>query len=58
MKSYQMNLEIRSAITERGLRHYEVANKLKITQTTFSHWLQSELSEDKKTKILKAIEEC
>lgn len=51
------NLEVRKAITKRRLKHYEVASMLGITQYTFSHWLQAELTDEKKQKILKAIED-
>lgn len=51
------NLEVRKAITKRRLKHYEVASMLGITQYTFSHWLQTELTDEKKQKILKAIED-
>lgn len=50
------NLEIRKAITKRRLKHYEVAAALGITQYTFSHWLQVEMSDKKREKVLKAIE--
>lgn len=50
------NLEIRQAINKRRLKYYEVAAALGITQYTFSHWLQVEMSDDKREKVLKAIE--
>lgn len=56
MKSNKINTEIRKAIAGKGLRHYEVANALGVTVYTFSHWLQSELPEERKDRILKAID--
>lgn len=50
------NLEVRQAINKRRLKYYEVAAALGITQYTFSHWLQIEMSDDKREKVLKAIE--
>lgn len=51
------NLEIRQAINRRRLKHYEVATMLGITQYTFSHWLQTEMPDEKKQKVLKAIQD-
>lgn len=50
------NLEVRQAINKRRLKYYEVAAALGITQYTFSHWLQVEMSDKKREKVLKAIE--
>ena len=49
------NADIRAAIQRAGLKHYEVAALLGISQFTFSHWLQLELPEAKKAEVLKAI---
>lgn len=49
------NKEIRELIKKRRLRYYEVAEAIGITQYTFSVWLRNELSQEKKEKILKAI---
>ena len=50
------NQEIRKIIEESGLKKYQIANEIGITVYTFSHWLQTDLSEERKTRILKAIE--
>ena len=50
------NQEIRKIIKESGLEKYQIANEIGITVYTFSHWLQTDLSEERKTRILKAIE--
>ena len=50
------NMEIRKRIAARRLRHYEVAEACGVSSYTFSHWLQTEMSPDKKERVLKAIE--
>ena len=50
------NQEIRKIIEESGLKKNQIANEIGITVYTFSHWLQTDLSEERKTRILKAIE--
>lgn len=50
------NIEIRKAIEKKRLKYYEVAHALGITQHTFSHWMQNELSDERKARVLKAIE--
>lgn len=55
MKAIYLNTEIREAIKKSGLRHYEVANALGITSATFANWLQTELSAERKERILVAI---
>ena len=51
------NIEVRQAIEKKRLKYYEVAQALGITQHTFSHWLQIELSDERKKRVLKAINE-
>lgn len=55
-KAIYLNTDIRRAIDEKKLNLYEVANEMGITPPTFSHWLQKELSQERKEKILAAIE--
>ena len=50
------NKEIRKIIEESGLKKYQIANEIGITVYTFSHWLQTDLNEERKTRILKAVE--
>lgn len=49
------NVEIRQAMIDKGVKNYEVAEKLGISQYTFSHWLQTEMPPQKKQTVLKAI---
>ena len=51
------NLDIRKAIEKSNFKYWQVANKLKITDGNFSRLLRTELDEDNKNKVLKAIEE-
>lgn len=49
------NLDIRIKIKENRLCHYEVAAKIGVSEYTLCRWLRTELSEDKRNTILKAI---
>jgi len=49
------NLDIRQAIKDNRLTHYEVAHRLNISETTLCRKLRYELSQDEKEKILKVI---
>ena len=51
------NKEIREKIAKKRLKHYEVAQAIGITQYTFSHWLQTEMSQEQKQIVLKAIKD-
>ena len=55
MKSKLNNLEVRELIERKRVNYYEVATALGIDRSTLSRWLQTELSEERKTKVLKAI---
>lgn len=55
MKAQYLNTDIREAIKGKGLAHYEVANALGIATTTFTGWLQTELTPERKERILDAI---
>lgn len=50
------NLEIRNAIQKSGLRHYEVAKLMNISEGTFGRKLRFEMQKEEKEKILKIIE--
>lgn len=50
------NIDIRMEIMKRGLKNYQVATMLGVTETTFSRWLRTELPPEKKQEILKAME--
>lgn len=51
------NAEIRELIRKKRLRHYEIAKALGVNEFTFSRWLRNELPDEKKRKIIEAIEQ-
>ena len=51
------NLDIRQAIKSSGLKQYEVAKLLNISEFTFVRHLRYELSKENKERILKIIKE-
>lgn len=50
------NMEIRKQIEKKRLRYYEVAQAVGIDACTFSKWLQKELDEKRRERVLDAIE--
>ena len=50
------NLDVRAKINNYRLRHYEVAQSLGISEYTLSVWLRTELTQEKKAKIINAVE--
>lgn len=50
------NIEIREAIKESGLKHWQIADMIGIADTTFCRMLRRELPEDKKQEILTAMQ--
>lgn len=56
MKSCMLNTEIRNEMKKRNICQYEIANKLQLAPGTFAHWLQSELTPERKERVLAAIE--
>lgn len=55
-KSMYLNTDIRETINKKGLALYEIANELQIAPGTFAHWLQKELTQEQREKVLAAIE--
>lgn len=49
------NIEIRNAIFTNNIKKWEVANKLGVTDSTFSRMLRNEISNEKKREILNII---
>lgn len=49
------NIEIRNAIFSNNIKKWEIASKLGVTDSTFSRMLRTELSKEKKEKILDII---
>lgn len=55
-KKNNNNAEIRKALIDKGIRHYEAAEACGVTIYTFSHWLQTEMKPEKKQEVLAALE--
>ena len=53
-----LNLEVKQAMNEKGLRGYQLAELCAVTPVTLSRWFSSELPEDKKRELLAIIEKA
>ena len=51
------NLIIREELKARGVRHWELAHELGVSEQTLVRWLRFELSEDRQLEMLMKIEE-
>ena len=51
------NLIIRDELKTRGVRHWELAHELGVSEQTLVRWLRFELSEDRQLDMLMKIEE-
>ena len=49
------NFEIRNAIFKSNIKKWKIANKLGVTDSTFSRMLRTEISDENKKKILEII---
>ena len=52
------NMAIRSAIQNAGIRHWMVADKLGVSETTFCRMLRKQLPENRKKVVLEAVEKA
>lgn len=52
----ELNKEIREAIRKARVKQWEVAQALGIAEETLIRWLRRELTEERKTAIMSAIE--
>lgn len=50
------NLDIRKMIYNAGIKHWQVAEVVGISHGTLCIWLRTDLSEERRTRILDAIE--
>ena len=50
------NQDIRDIIFEKRLKMWEVATEIGLSDSRFSVWLRTELSPERKERVLKAIE--
>lgn len=56
MRQLENNKDLRAEIVKRGLFYWQVAARLGISDTTFSRMLRSELSPERKARILEMID--
>lgn len=49
-------MELRNKIKESGLKHWEIALALGISESTFTRWLRRELPERESTQIYAVID--
>lgn len=50
------NLDVRQAIQKAGLKHWQVAEAAGISQYTLCVWLRSDLSSERRLRVMQAIE--
>ncbi len=50
------NMDVRDAIKRAGLRHWMIADRMGISESTFCKIMRKELPEERKNEILRAIE--
>ena len=50
------NIELRNLIIEKRIKFYEIAREIGVAPTTFTIWMRDELSDEKKVKVIKAIQ--
>ena len=50
-----MNNDIKDIIKQKGIKQWQVAEKIGISERTLIVWLRSELNDDRRQKIEKAI---
>lgn len=51
------NTRIRQLIKNSRLYHYEIANKIGVSEYTLCKWLRNELTDKQRERIMQAIEE-
>ncbi len=51
-----MNTDIKNLIKEKELKQWQVAQAIGVSERTLIVWLRSELSEDKRQRIMSAIQ--
>lgn len=50
-----VNLEVRQMIFAKGLKHWQIAKALNISEGTFSRWMRYEMEPERKALVVKAI---
>lgn len=54
----EKNKDIKQLIVQKRLRQYEVAKELNVSEFTLSRWLNREMNQERREKIMKAIDEA
>lgn len=49
------NQDIRDLMSKKRVRHYEVADEMGVDRTTFSRWMQKEMTAERKDSIREAV---
>lgn len=52
----EKNQDIRALLKKSRVRHYEVADVMGVDRTTFSRWLQKEMTPSRKQSVREAVE--
>ncbi len=51
------NIKVREKIAKSNLKKYQIAEKIGINCFTFSRWLQTEMTPERKARVMDAIAE-
>lgn len=51
------NLDIRTAIRISGLKHWQVAEAIGVSEGTLCVWLRTELSPERRERVVQALEQ-
>lgn len=51
------NKDIRDQIAQQGLKHWQVAEQIGITASTFTVWLRTPLTDERRQRTEKAIKQ-
>jgi len=51
------NNQLRNKIKKENLKYWRIANAIGITDSTFSRWLRTPLNDERKQRVLDAINE-
>ena len=50
------NIEIRQQLLLNGIKNYQLADAVGVNQSTLSVWLRTELSDERKERVEKALD--
>lgn len=54
-RAMRKNQDIRKLLESKRVHHYEVAAEMGVDRTTFSRWMQKEMSAERKDSIREAV---